>query len=250
MIIFTEPKVFLLARPNLCLDQLKSFISECGHDFTSEKPKSGADALIEMGGRQCYCSFGKLFYNNEMFLKHALTLGHGSIFEHPNFTFGVTRCSRGFTHQMVRHRAGCAYSQESTHYIKYTKESARFYVDKYALKEDKELWETSLGAMLEKYEMAFKILKDAGSERHNSSGAARQLLPQAIESKLMITANVRAIRHIIEDRCNSHNTLEIRLVTSQMLTIMKTEAPAAFQDMELIRDEDGEMSIKSGKMKL
>ena len=250
MIIFTEPKVFLLARPSIDVSNLAEFITECNYTLKEKVPNSNADALVELGGRQCYCSFGKLFTDNISFLKHAIGLGHGSIMEHPNFTFGVTRCSRGYTHQQVRHRAGFAYSQESTHYIKYNKDAARFYVDKYALKEDKERWETALTSALEQYEIMFKILKDASVERHNSSGAARQLLPQAIESKLIFTANIRAIRHLIEDRCNKHNTLEIRLVAAGVLKLMKFEAPASFQDMELYKDDDEEASVKSGKVKL
>jgi len=250
MIIFTEPKVYLLARPHIDKFGIAGFIGEAEAEYPLNDNVPDSDALVEVAGRTCYCSFGKLFFDNPAFLAHAQKLGHGSIFEHPNFTFGVARCSRGFTHQLVRHRAGFAYSQESTHYIKYTVESARFYVDKYALREDKELWERALGSALEQYEMAFRILKDAGTERHNSSGAARQLLPQALESKIMFTANVRALRHLVEDRCNRHNTLETRLVASQVLMIMKAESPAAFQDMELYRDEDGEMSARSGKVKL
>ncbi|MCQ9207654.1 MAG: FAD-dependent thymidylate synthase [Omnitrophica bacterium] len=251
MIVFTEPKVYLIARPSLVEGGLSGFLAEAGHILKNKAPESPADAVAEVGGRVCYCSFGKLFENTSKFLAHAQKLGHGSIFEHPAFTFGVARCSRGYTHQQVRHRAGFAYSQESTHYIKYSKETARFYVDKYAFARGKELWEKNLGAVIEAYEMAFKVLKDSGDiDRHNCSGAARQLLPQALESKILVSANVRAIRHLVEDRCNRHNTLEIRLVATQVLEIMKVEAPASFQDMDLFVDEDGEKSAKSGKVKL
>lgn len=250
MIVFTEPKVYLLARPSIDLEGIGGFISEAGHNIPAQLPPPAADALAEIGGRTCYCSFGRLFEDSQRFIDHAVKLGHGSIFEHPNFTFGVTRCSRGYTHQQVRHRAGFAYSQESTHYIKYTRESARFYVDRYAYVKAKEAWEVALTEAVKQYEMAYALLKQESIERHDCSGAARQLLPQALESKIVVTANVRAIRHFVENRCNRQNTLEIRLVAAQMLKIMKAEAPASFSDMSLFTDVDGEPTAKAGKSKI
>jgi thymidylate synthase (FAD) len=251
MEIFTEPRVFLLSRPALDMGGLAGFVGETGNAVPEAGgTDKGADLLVEAAGRTCYCSFKDLFSDNWGFLSRAREAGHGSVFEHANFTFGVARCSRGFTHQMVRHRAGFAYSQESTHFIKYSREKARFYVDRYALEGAEDVGRAALASALEKYEIAYTFLRNRDTGRHDCSGAARQLLPQAIESKLVFTANVRALRHFIEERCNSHNTMETRLVAAQTLAILKTEAPASVQDLKMSLDEAGAPSAETGRRKL
>lgn len=252
MVIFTEPIVFLLARPKLDKNGIQEFIKESGNIFNKSKTDkiSDGDAISELGGRVCYCSFKSYLCSGGKFLKRAILNNHGSIFEHANYTFGVARCSRGYTHQMVRHRAGFAYSQESTHYIKYSKATMRACVDKYAIRDGGlRRWENGISSILDNYEILCSSIGSKNTQ-HFTTGAARQLLPQAIESKLIFTANIRALRHFIEERCNRNNTLEIRLIAKKIFQIMVKEAPWSMYGIQLFTDVDNEKSIKSQNKKI
>jgi thymidylate synthase (FAD) len=251
MKIFTEPEVFLIAEPRICFDGLKPFLEECGFPEAFDTAQPGPETVVELGGRMCFGSYKNLGKTDELVTK-AVELGHGSIFEHANFTFAIACCSRGFTHQMVRHRAGFAYSQESTHYIKYNKDSARFCVEPYSIDTDqkKAIVETTLKCEINAYTELYDILKIEENTKHNSCGAARQLLPNAIEAKILITANMRAWRHFCEERGNPHNTLEIRMVACKVLSILQKRAKALVYGLELFEDTDGRRSIKTLRKKI
>ena len=251
MKIFTEPEVFLIAEPHINFDGLNDFLGECGYPEAHESVKQEAGVVVEIGGRMCFGSYKNFGKTVELVTK-AVELGHGSIFEHANFTFAIARCSRGFTHQMVRHRAGFAYSQESTHYIKYTHDNARFCVEPYSYDtpEKKETVEIFLNQSINGYEILYDMLKAEETTKHNSCGAARQLLPNAIEAKILITANMRAWRHFCEERGNPHNTLEIRMVACKVLSILQKRAKVLVYGLELFEDIDGRQSIKTLRKKI
>ncbi|MBC8217394.1 MAG: FAD-dependent thymidylate synthase, partial [Planctomycetes bacterium] len=61
----------------------------------------------------------------------------------------------------------------------------------------------------------------------------RFVLPNAVQSETVITANFCQLRHIFCVRCNRHAQWEISKVTLQMLRIMKKEAPSVFEDFEI-----------------
>ena len=241
MKIFTEPEVYLIAEPHVNFDGLGDFLRECGYSEMAEMAKQDPAMIVELGGRMCFGSY-KAFGKTKELVEHAVTLGHGSIFEHANFTFAITRCSRGFTHQMVRHRAGFAYSQESTHYIKYSDETARFCIEPYA-------YDTQDKKVIA-YMILYDELKTEEQTKHNSCGAARALLPNSIEAKILITANMRAWRHFCEERGNPHNTLEIRMVACKVLSILQKRAKVLVYGLELFEDADGRQSIKTSRKKI
>lgn len=251
MKIFTEPEVFLIAEPHINFDGLNDFLGECGYPEAHESVKQEAGVVVEIGGRMCFGSYKSFGKTTELITK-AVELGHGSIFEHANFTFAVARCSRGFTHQMVRHRAGFAYSQESTHYIKYSDETARFCVEPYAYdtQEKKLTVQKALTNAIGSYMILYDELKTEEQTKHNSCGAARALLPNSIEAKILITANMRAWRHFCEERGNPHNTLEIRMVACKILSILQKRAKVLVYGLELFEDIDGHQSIKTLRKKI
>jgi thymidylate synthase (FAD) len=108
----------------------------------------------------------------------------------------------------------------------------------------------SLNGCVSAYEKLYDKLKVEEETKHNSCGAARQLLPNAIEAKILITANMRAWRHFCEERGNTHNTLEIRVVACKVLSILQKRAKALVYGLELFEDVDGRQSVKTLRKKI
>ena len=275
MKVFYAPKVILVGRPSIVWDGVRELMEEYGIEQSEPRIFEGADGWVrhsdddsdgdglpELMGRLCYGSFGKAQgrVGAEAYLGHILDAGHGSVLEHANWSFVACRAGRGYTHQMVRHRAGFAYSQESTHFIKYgdgmngsvearacltgldpdsamagqAADACKLAVEAYG-----ELWET----IRQTFPEDAKVKKQV-------SGTARQLLPNAIESRLGFTGNARALRHFVEMRGNPSNTIEVRLVAAQVAEIMRVEAPAIFQDVAVNTDDDQLPTVTVGHHKV
>ena len=116
MKIITEPSVYVVGRPSLHTD-LIDFLEDHHTDWKSDSPRP-AEVLVEGAGRLCYMSFNTPRPGgNAAYIKHILEAGHGSVLEHAVWNFIITGVSRSLTHELVRHRAGLAYSQLSQRYV-------------------------------------------------------------------------------------------------------------------------------------
>lgn len=263
MKIFTDPKVYLISEPKINWSGVGSFfnaLDRFGKDSVKEVWTDGslpagvsdstkADLLSEFAGRICYGSFGvkQGRKSNKDYLEHTIGCGHGSILEHANFTFLVTQASRGFTHEMVRHRAGFAYSQESTHYVDYNVEKARVCVDVNTIlnTETVELFENQLHGAFTAYDEAYQFFRKEGHKKKVACSMARQLLPIAIEAKLVFTGNVRALRHMMLARGNAHNVLEIRKVALEVFRILEQKCPNSLYGIRAVEADDGFFAIEA-----
>src|SRR5215470_14565974 len=112
----TKPKVYLLGRQIVVEEELNRFLDDEGVVFTTDT-KVAAEVLNEVAGRTCYMSFGKGRKSNQEYLENILSSKHGSVLEHAVWNFLITGVSRALTHELVRHRAGFAYSQLSQRYV-------------------------------------------------------------------------------------------------------------------------------------
>ncbi len=245
---FNQPKVYLISKPVLNNPGILEFLNDEKTEWDTDFPTDG-DGLVEFAGRVCYVSFGKKQgrrKNNE-YIGNLVKHGHGSVLEHANYTFLIAKASRGFTHQMVRHRAGFSFSQESTHFINYSED----------LRVKKEPG-IQLSASLEEYINDHHIntqflynkyvaeLMDKGMKKKEACGRARGLLPIAMESKITVTGNLRAWRHFMEARGNSANTPEVQAVAIQVFNILKDEAPNSLLGMSI--NEKGDITSKYRKV--
>lgn len=261
MKVHDAPLVILLARPSINWSGVHTFLAE--YDATWQRgPQDGdGESLPELAGRACYGSFGNRQgrVGAADYLSHVIEAGHGSVLEHAQWTFAVCRASRGFTHQMVRHRAGFAFSQESQHFIKYGVEGEAGAQEAAICvtgipEELRSTAEDGCCEAVRYYEALWASLRATfpgdAKVKKIVSGASRGLLPGAMESRLVFSANARALRHVIELRGNEDNTLEIRLVAVQLARILKVEAPAIFADFTEITGADGHpvMSCKWRKV--
>ena len=196
-----------------------------------------AETLIEECGRTAYLSFSKKSENSkEKFIRMIIRSGHLSVLEHASATFRIKGGSRSFTHQLVRHRLA-AFTQQSQRYVS---ENNFSYVTPDAIKNDSKI-RVMYEEHMENVRKFYKTLLDNGVKKED----ARFVLPNAVESEIVMTANFREWRHILEIRGDIHAQWEIRRIAMGILKVLKEKAPSCFFDMYI--DEDRIKSDQSGK---
>jgi len=201
---------------------------------TSENPIS----LIYVACRQCYSdkfagdifSEGKIsLKKQEDFVKSVVASGHESPLEHVKFTFAIEGVSRALTHQLVRHRLA-SYSQQSQRYVK---EKDFSYIIPPSIKNNpKALAEFSklMTEIQASYDKLSKYLSEGGKEGQSANQDVRFVLPQAAETKIVVTMNSRELLHFFKHRCCSRAQWEIRALANAMLKICKEKLPAVFSN--------------------
>ena len=196
------------------------------------------EKLIERAGRTCYLSFDKITNESAgVFIRGAIKRGHESILEHASATFRVTGVSRALTHQLVRHRIGFSFSQQSQRYVK---EDQFDYVVPDSIKNNKEFIEAwfpgcGLQSMSEKYNKHMKAtqnLYDYFIKNGVKPEDARSILPNACVTEIVVTANFRAWRHFLKLRLDHHAQEEIRLLAQSIGKVLIENAPNVFHDLE------------------
>jgi thymidylate synthase (FAD) len=197
-----------------------------------------AERLVEFAGRVCYLSFGRQQSprNNAEYIANLIRRGHDSVLEHAAWTFVLAGVSRAFTHQLVRHRVGFSYSQLSQ---QYHDERASAVVRPAEIDRNARAaaaWDTAMAATRAAYAtIADELgLDDPGrlpaETRRALRSAARSVLPNALESIVVVSANARAIRHFLRLRGGIQGDPEMRLVAAALLDTLRPEAPALFAD--------------------
>lgn len=196
-----------------------------------------AEKLIEIVGRTAYLSFEKIRRGSEKkFIKMLIKRGHFSILEHSYATFRIKGASRAFTHQLVRHRL-CSFTQQSQRYV----DELHFkYIEPKSIKNNKKAHFLFVN-FIEKAKDTYGRLQKLGIENED----ARFILPNAVASEIVVTANLREWRHIIELRGSSNAQWEIRRVALNILRTLKRKVPTVFCDFEI--DEKNEL-IKKRKI--
>ena len=255
MTYLTGPRVYLVTRPTVDWDQIAAFLQDEGLPGVPDSIRAGEDessAIVEISARLCYMSYGRGRRDITDFITNLLSSKDGSVFEHVNYGFVFTGVSRSLTHELVRHRAGFAYSQRSQRYVDETGSS---FVLPPALAEQTEnseeaqaILETALENASASYKNLVSALETALPREKFSSNtdrrkalrqAARAVLPNATETKVFVTANVRAWRHFIEMRAASFADWEIRRLAIDVLRILQREAPLLFGDFAVESLPDG-----------
>ena len=194
-----------------------------------------AEKLIEEAGRTCYLSLSKITENSsDNFIRAAVRRGHESILEHASATFKISGASRSFTHQLVRHRLA-SFSQQSQRYVE---ESEFNYIVPPSIASDPEALKVFRDYM-ETAREVYSRLREKGMLKED----ARFVLPNALESQIVFSANFRELRHVFALRLEKAAQWEIRLVCLEMLKIMQKKAPMVFGDFE-INEQDFTASSK------
>ena len=208
---------------------------------------TGGERLIEMAGRACYASWGNPSgRDNAGYLAHLMEMRHFSVIEHTNAAFYLTGISRSASHEIARHRHH-SISQLSQRYVD---ESETAFVVPPALRGVERLERVlaaSCAAALASYRQLVAELENeqraAGvvpgrAARKAVREAARAVLPNATETRMVLTANLRAWRHFCALRCDLAADAEIREVALLILARLKEAFSAVFADFEE-QEEDG-----------
>lgn len=253
----SEPIVQVIAHTKLCVsrDELAQLVGlECfpSHQATGSEPAQ----LIEFAGRVCYDSYGT-GRSSDAYHAHIKDVGHGSVTEHVSLTFFISNISRGCSHELVRHRAGCAISQRSTRYVDESESAWVIHpvLDKLLRDHGDDDSAESLRAALEHQRQLSQRLydhivafvqrhfEDAGvsalTARKQARGAARGVLGNALSTTLVWTANIRALRNFIELRASQHADAEIRVLANKIYEAALGVCPEYFNDYKKIPCPDG-----------
>ncbi len=208
----------------------------------------GGSALVEFAGRACYQSWSKpnpRTATNASYITHIIDVGHFSVLEHASVSVYITGISRSCTHELIRHRH-FSYSQLSQRYV--PADDAQVVLPP-GLEGDPELQELFLAAadasraayaeLLTRLEAKLTDIPNPTLRRKQARQAARAVLPNATETRVVVTGNYRAWRHFIAMRASEHADLEIRRLAIACLRQLVEVAPAVFADFEITTFADG-----------
>lgn len=244
------------------------------------------DDIAEFAGRQCYRSWWK-GRDSETYHRNIRGMGHGSIYEHASMNFQISGVSRSFSHEIVRHRTGTGFSQESQRYV--DAKDMRFVVPVLLANEiTRQLgvipnsqsqiysdctsntanafshWEAAAEQSLRSYEDMQPLLKEMADEAKSlamtyqkaavsalkrANEAAREVLPNSAETRMVFTSNLRQLRHILLMRGDEPADLQIRRIAMGMLPPAKSYAPHFFNDLETVTGTDGLPMIQTNEAK-
>lgn len=184
------------------------------------------ERVVAAAARLCYSAstieelMGRDKAEQDKLLRKILDLGHFSVLEHVNFSFGVEGISRACSHQLVRHRLA-SYSQQSQRYVSHTEQFETVMPPSIAAKPD----------LAEKYEV---LMSELHQQYRDFMAAgipaedARFVLPNAAATKIVITMNARELRHFFLLRCCRRAQWEIQIMAREMLKLVRSAAPLLF----------------------
>ena len=242
-----NPRAFLIAETKVDYAAMDHALLSLGVDGWASDGGTDADVLTEFAGKSCYMSFDKnLNLNlskvggrpNSAYIQDGIIGNkHGSVLEHSSVTFFLTNVSRVVTHELVRHRAGTAFSQTSGRYVRsdeidmYLPDELAVYPEAVAVfQRANEQMEDNLA----------ELVKVTGIEtmtnfwlKKRLTSAFRRLIGNGQANHLVMTANHRAWRHIIEMRTSVHAEEEIRVIMSDVAQQLKDKFPTIYGDMSL-----------------
>ena len=180
------------------------------------------EKVIEEAGRTSYQSFNRMGEGSEKkFIRMIINLGHLSVIEHAVASFRIKDVSRSLTHQLVRHRLA-SFTQKSQRYVD---EKHFTFVEPPKIEENPEAHKIYLDFM-ESVRETYRKLRDLKIPKED----ARFVLPNATTTEIVITANLREWRHIIELRGHPTAQWEIREFAVKVCEILKRNAPSVFYD--------------------
>lgn len=250
---YTNSEVHLIAKPQINWAGLEKYLKSVGAKdwfdhklYEDEIPD--AEILVEAAGRICYRSWAPGLNTNVTrvredrgeYFENIMKSAHGSVLEHASFSFVLQNVSRVVTHELARHRAGTATSQESLRFVRL--EDIPFHMPYWMLDDSYEYLREQIDEYLEAGEELQKLMaawfdlndpdKSFHEKKHKTS-FMRRLAPEGLTTDLIWTANVRTLRHVIDVRTDPGAEEEIRGVFLQVFEIVSKEVPLLFADFEV-----------------
>jgi len=260
---YKEPKVYLIGQTEINSKGLKQYFKDRDlnteswvdedHDnkYVLKHRKIDSSYLPEFAGRNCYDSFSiKQGRKNHLdYIGNILEMKHESVLEHVYYNFIFTDVSRGFTHELVRHRHG-SYSQSSTRYIDFKDHPVLFSnllenIEEEDVKEAlRKLFGDSYNMSIKMYNVVKEIIKErVGKGKKLIQTTARALLPIGIQQTITATYNVRSLREMFIKRCSPAAAYEIRKAFNDVFDIVNELHRSFYSDMICIDLPDGTFEV-------
>jgi thymidylate synthase (FAD) len=258
---FVEPKVFLIGETRVVEDGLQDYLNHLGVPLWKTDAPSDSERLCEVMGRLCYRSFEpglnpnvtRVREGNDLYLGNIVKVGHGSVLEHASLNFIFADVSRVVTHELVRHRAGTAVSQESLRFVRLDELSA--YVPTH-IKEDERGMEVFVKTFeqLEQLQRQLAEIYAIDDEKKfdikkKLTSAFRRVAPIGLATTIGWSCNMRSLRHVIEHRTDPHAEEEIRVLFGKVFELVSKRYPNLFADYT-VEDVDGLPWVKSEHAKV
>jgi thymidylate synthase (FAD) len=198
------------------------------------------ELLSEYAGRICYMSqHNPAEKTTAEYLQHILAMKHGSVLEHGQISYLLEGVSRSLTHELIRHRVGTSVSQLSQRFV--DESDTAFVCPPEIAKHPKLIgrFMTTCDAALQEYRALCanldEALRDTGLpatlKRKRVREAARSILPNCVETKLVWSCNLRELRHILLLRGSIHADLEFQELAKMLLEVTRPLAPGALDDL-------------------
>ena len=205
------------------------------------------ERVVAAAGKLCYSKSDVMnLYNGlddeatEKFVNMLSSMGHQSPIEHISFTFGIEGISRTCSHQIVRHRIA-SYSQQSQRYVDLqnsfnyiipeaikNNEKAKLLYEKSMLA-DMDVYKEITQALIEEYTQGITDKKEISKLTKKALEDSRFALPNACETKIIVTMNARTLLNFFKERCCNRAQWEIRELATQMLKLCREVAPVIFE---------------------
>lgn len=255
-----EPKTFLLAETQLVSDVhpaltaaaehangTTAFLDYLGVPNWTTDAHSDSEKLIEMAGKLCYMSFSTDLNknltrvggrNNQEYIQDGLIkMLHGSVLEHASVSFALMNVSRVFTHELVRHRVGTAFSQVSGRFVRTdvisywlpkvirdNQEATKIFNDAFAY------MEMALKYLEQVFDINGMTSPKAFALKKILTSAFRRIIGNGQSNHIILSVNHRTLRHLIQTRTDPSAEEEIRLVFNQIFDLVRYRFPAIYGD--------------------
>lgn len=263
---FVEPQVCLIGETTIIKEGFMKMLEVLEVPHWMSDGESDTEVIMEAAGKMCYMSFDTSLNknltktgtrNNFEYLQDAIiATKHGSVLEHCVVNIAFLNVSRVFTHELVRHRAGAAYSQTSGRYVR--TDNLNFFLPT-VFKENIELAEIYDKAISAQEEFVAQMAeasridgmtsKEDFAKKKQLTSAFRRIIGNGVANNIIASYNHRALRHLIEMRTNRGAEEEIRLVFNSVAEQVADRYPAVYADMkrEMV-DNYWEITFESSKV--
>ncbi len=262
-----KPKIYVVGETKVNVDEMRQYLTDIGVPEWTSNASSDSEYLTEFMGRLCYRSWkpgmnknvSKVREGNDVYLANVIRVKHGSLLEHCVVNFVFADVSRVFTHELVRHRAGMAFSQESLRFVRLT---------------DLGLWLPPMEQdpkIIALYERVFEQLEELQAELADAYGlndvvpegekgksfdlkkkltsTMRRAAPMGLATAIGCSMNFRALRHLLTMRSHRSAEAEIREVFGKVGAMAKERWPNFFADF-VGEEVDGAMEWQAKHYKV
>lgn len=237
-----RPKVFLVGETRVNAPGLEAYLAHIGVPQWQTDAPSDGERIAEVMGRLCYRSFEpglnpnvtKVREGNKTYLDNIIQVGHGSVLEHAMLNFIFADVSRVVTHELVRHRAGTAISQESLRFVRLDSLSAYAPVHIQENEAGMAIFTRTMAqleAIQRELAEVYAINEESKfSVKKQLTSAFRRMAPMGVATTIGWSCNFRTLRHVIEHRTDPHAEEEIRFLFGEVFQLVKDRYPNAFGD--------------------